>query len=106
MYYEVTIDFHDRAVQAPHICKSETELALYLERIPGMVGFELFGGADIRVRKVDRPEFRLHYTHSGRHDDQMTFHRPSPPALTHFELGPDGSIKENFPHITRGTNRP
>lgn len=50
MEYEVTIDFGDNAVQAPHICRSLSDLGLYLERVPSLLGFELNGTATIRIK--------------------------------------------------------
>lgn len=49
MQYEVTVDFGDNAVQAPHICKNLSDLGLYLERVPSMIGFELNGSATVRI---------------------------------------------------------
>lgn len=50
MEYEVTVDFHDNAVHAPKVCANLTELALYLERVPSMIGFEIHGSATVSVR--------------------------------------------------------
>lgn len=52
MEFDVILDFHDRAVVAPHRCKNLTDLALYLERVPSMIGFELQQSVDISVRAV------------------------------------------------------
>lgn len=49
MEYEVTVDFGDNAVQAPHICRSQTDLGLYLERVPSMLGFEANGVANVKI---------------------------------------------------------
>lgn len=52
MEYEVSVDFGDGAIQAPHICKNLTDLGLYLERIPSMMGFELNGKADVTIKQI------------------------------------------------------
>lgn len=49
MEYEVTIDFGDDALQVPHICRNLTELGLYLERVPSMLGFEATGQANVKI---------------------------------------------------------
>lgn len=50
MEYEVTIDFHDNAVQAPKTFTSLTDLGLYLERIPSMIGFEIGREATVKIQ--------------------------------------------------------
>lgn len=52
MDYEVTIDFGDDALQVPHICKNLTDLGLYLERVPSMLGFEATGQANVKINRV------------------------------------------------------
>jgi hypothetical protein len=48
--YEVTVDFHDDAVNAPpKRFESLTDMALYLERIPSMMGFEIHGKATVHI---------------------------------------------------------
>lgn len=54
MEYEVTVDFGDDAVQVPHICRSLSELGLYLERIPSMIGFELNREAAVKIKTKSR----------------------------------------------------
>jgi len=52
--YEVTLDFGDNAVQAPHICRSLTDLGLYLERVPSMLGFQINGAVTVRIKNHAR----------------------------------------------------
>lgn len=48
--YEVSVDFHDNAISAPpKTFTNATDLALYLERIPGMFGLEMTGKATISI---------------------------------------------------------
>ncbi len=53
MEYEVHVDFGDNAVShPPKRCANLTELALYLERIPSMVGFEINRGATVKIERI------------------------------------------------------
>lgn len=53
MQYEALVSFNDNAVQEPRRFKNLTDLALYLERVPGMIGFELRGEATVHLRITD-----------------------------------------------------
>ena len=58
--YEVTIDFGDNALQSTKRCENLTELGLYLERVPSMLGFEINGQASVSIRtksSVTKQEF-------------------------------------------------
>jgi hypothetical protein len=48
--YEVTIDFGDHALQSTKLCENLTELGLYLERVPSLIGFEINGQASVSIR--------------------------------------------------------
>jgi len=48
--YEVTLDFHDEAIKSTRKFDSFTDLSLYLERVPSMLGFQLTDSVDIQVR--------------------------------------------------------
>lgn len=51
--YEVSVDFHDNAIQAPpQTFTNISDLALYLERIPGMIGLEITGEVTIHVKST------------------------------------------------------
>lgn len=47
--YEVTVDFGDNAVQAPKQLETVADLGLYLERIPGMMGFEINRQVTVKI---------------------------------------------------------
>lgn len=51
--YEVTVDFHDRTIPVSKRFDTLTDLALYLERIPSMIGFEINRELSVRVRTVN-----------------------------------------------------
>lgn len=48
--YEVKLDFHDNAVSGPVAFDNLTDLALYLERVPSMIGFEINKAVTIDVK--------------------------------------------------------
>lgn len=51
LVYEVSVDFHDNAVTAPpKQFTNVSDLALYLERIPGMIGLDMTGHATIEIK--------------------------------------------------------
>lgn len=52
MNYEVLIDFGDDALKVPHICRSESDLGLYLERVPSMFGFQATGTATVKINRI------------------------------------------------------
>lgn len=48
--YEVTLDFHDNAFQTPpRTFTNGSDLALYLERIPGLIGLEITGKVTVNI---------------------------------------------------------
>jgi len=49
MEYEVTLDFGDDALKVPHICRSLSDLGLYLERVPSMFGFQATGQVNVKI---------------------------------------------------------
>lgn len=59
MEYEVVIDFGDNAVCTPKRVKNLTELGLYLERIPGMIGFEIHHEAKVKIKMVPARRLNL-----------------------------------------------
>lgn len=50
MEYEVTLDFGDNAIQEPTTLHSLTDLGLYLERIPNMIGFEIRREVVVKIK--------------------------------------------------------
>lgn len=56
MYYEITIDFEDGSPSTTMRFNKEGDVSLYLERIPGMIGFITTGCATVKLEKkpVDR----------------------------------------------------
>lgn len=51
--YRVEIDFDDFSIPNEKVVGSEDELRSYLERTPGMLGFEHNGTMTITVTKTD-----------------------------------------------------
>jgi hypothetical protein len=47
--YKVRVDFGDNAVSESRGCMGESELASYLETVPGMIGFEVNRQATITI---------------------------------------------------------
>lgn len=57
--YEVTIDFGDNAVKEPKRFDSETEMALYLEKIPSMFGFSCTREATVNIKRLPNTKGNL-----------------------------------------------
>ena len=108
MEFDVFLDFHDRAVSAPHRCKDLTELAAYLERIPGMIGFEIHHEVEISVRAVPltpaQERLKLHLTEVVALDrfHDLPFNPSLPPY--DFKIDLDGDVTHN-PRPPRRSNR-
>lgn len=49
--YDVTVDFGDNAVQAPHTVENLSQLNDYLMTIPGMIGFEMNGRCTVKIAR-------------------------------------------------------
>jgi hypothetical protein len=50
--YKVKLDFHDNAVSGEVQFSNMTDLALYLERVPSMIGFEINKAVTIDIQLV------------------------------------------------------
>lgn len=62
--YDISLDFHDNALPHTRRVQDGTELALYLERVPSMVGLGITGAVTINVEAVkaddDHPALFTH----------------------------------------------
>lgn len=50
MLYEVTVDFHDNAVQESRTFTDPYLLGGFLEQIPNKIGFEMTGACTVHIK--------------------------------------------------------